>query len=89
MIAILQDTKGFRTSINIPKFWEQVCLPIFKPLSAVTDFDDKKTMSEPACDKITFLFEKWIDDKEEVGLYKEQEHSCCNHYREQHCCKHL
>ena len=78
MIAILEDSKGFRRSIDFPKFSPQICLPIFKHLTA---FDNIEELTEPCCDKVTFTFDKWLE-LEEIALYKEDffRHHChhCN-----------
>ena len=71
MIVILEDTKGFRKTIEVPRFMGQICLPIIRPFSMIVDFDDIKELQKATQDKLTFNFYKWIDRGNDIALYKE------------------
>lgn len=71
MIVILEDTKGFRKTIEVPRFMRQICLPIVHPFSVIVDYDDVRELQRLTQDKLMFNFYKWIDEKNDVALYKQ------------------
>ena len=85
MIAILETRNNFRKAIDFPRYSPVIYVPIFNfPLAY---FDETDEVIKPSCDndKLEFRFDKWLDEKKEIALYKQFDNQChCCHCR---CCK--
>ena len=69
IIAILEDSKGFRASYNFAKFLPRIDIPIHPKLTAFY-CEDSIPNEPPTIKKMTFSFYKWLE-KNKVALYRE------------------
>jgi len=69
IIAILEDSKGFRASYDLAIFKPRIEIPIH-PKLRVADKDDILKKPMPII-KMTFAFYEWLE-KNKVALYREK-----------------
>ena len=65
--AILEDSKGFRRSMEIARFKPKIIIPIATKKHVV----DYLTGEEPSFKKLEFNFYKWLE-RGKVALYHEE-----------------
>lgn len=67
IIAILEDSKGFRRSMEIARFKPKIIIPIPTKKHII----DYLTSEEPLFKKLKFNFYKWLEEGK-VALYYEE-----------------
>ncbi len=66
--AILEDSKGFRASMNFYEFRQKIYIPIKPKLTEI--YYGENLPSSPTMKKMTFNFYKWLE-KNKIALYRE------------------
>lgn len=69
IIAILEDSKGFRTSHNLAKFCFRIEIPIHPKWTEI--YCGENIPESPTMEKMTFDFYKWLEQNK-VALYREK-----------------
>lgn len=70
IIAILEDRKKFKKSMELPRFIPYIKIAL--PLNLPTVVHLGKGEGETSIDYIEFRFHRWIDEESKVALYKEK-----------------
>ena len=68
IIAILEDRKGFKKSVNIPKFKPNIMIPDYPEKTVEPILVDGGV--QPTIKALRFRFHKWLEEGE-VALYRE------------------
>jgi len=71
IIAILEDRKGFRKSIDFARFQEKILIQVPKNPIAYSIAHDPSPEEFPAITTIEFYFQKWLEENK-VAFYREE-----------------